>query len=378
MKGGVIAAALLLVLPLPGFGQTMLEGKNYDFKPATYSTAAPPTLGPDKAKGLVIWSHGRGETAAAEQAPPLALYFAQQGWDVYSLYRGWGSDDRTRAQQIVQAGVANAQTMGYGRIILMGQSAGAYASIDAARYGAAVEAVIALAPAAHGGGSTPGNAWRQNDFAMRGIWENYASVKAKVTVAYFTDDDYYEAHAPNVRGPWVARKLKELGVPHFVISQPGVANLTGHGAGQTWNFARRFGPCIYAFVETGAVPPCDDDGAAMPTFRIALPAEFPRREGDPYAGLWQGTWSHGRFTLIGFGDTGAADPKGLYRSGLSVAQEKPENYPLALKREGWGLSWPLGRFIYEARPAAEGTLAVVRYDPAKPNEKATATLRRID
>ena len=378
MMRRVVTAVLMALLPAPVFGQMMLEGKNYDFKPAEYSMPAPPTLGPDKARGLVIWSHGRGDTAASEQAPPLAHYFAQQGWDVYSLYRGWGSDDRTRAQQIVQAGVEKAQGLGYRRIVLMGQSAGAYASIDAVRYGAAVEAVIGLAPAAHGGGSTPGNAWRQNDFAMRSIWESYGGVKAKVAVAYFSGDDYYEAHTPNIRGPWVAKKLQELGIPHFVISQPGVGSLTGHGAGQTGNFARRFGPCIYAFVETGTVPPCDDDGASLATFRIALPTEFPRRDGDAYAGLWQGTWSHGRFTLIAFGDTGAPAPRGLYRSGLSSGQEKPENYSLALKRESWGLSWPLGRFVYEARPAADGTLAVVRYDPAKPNEQATATLRRID
>jgi hypothetical protein len=366
------------LLPAAAFGQVMVDGKHFELKPAEYSVAAPPTLGPEKAKGLVIWNHGRGETAASEKASPLALYFGQQGWDVYTLYRGWGNDDRTRALQIVQSGIEKAQSMGYKRIVLMGQSAGAYASIEAVRYGAAVDAVIATAPAAHGGGSTPNNAWRQNDFTMRTIWEKYEGAKARVAVAYFEGDDYYEAHAPNIRGPWVSQTLSKYGVSHFVISQPGFGSLKGHGAGQTWNFARRFGPCIYVFVETGTAPSCDDSPTTLATFRIAVPPEFPRQAGDPIAGAWQGTWSHGRYTLLAFSSETSGTRKGLYRSGLSISSERPENYELALTRQGDAASWKLGRYIYEVRPSADDTLAVSRHDPAKPDDKANALLRRAN
>lgn len=324
-----------LTAPTLAFGQTMVEGKHFDFSPAEYHAAAPPIQGPAKARGLVIWNHGRGMTNADHKAPPLALHFAHRGWDVYTLYRGWGSDDRIRALQIVGAGIEKAREMGYSRIVLMGQSAGAYAAIEAVRYGYEVEAVIGLAPAAHGNGSF----WQDNDFAMRPIWEKYADKKAKVVVAYFAEDDYYEAHAPNVRGPWLRKKLQSFGIPHYVINQPTIADLKGHGAGQSWNFARRYGTCILAFVESGEVPPCEEgDPGALATFQIVPPRTERLDLASPLAGLWHGTWDGGRLIAISIGGVSGDRVSARYLTGLGAnpSAETPNDieWPLTLTATG--------------------------------------------
>jgi hypothetical protein len=377
LAGYLFLVGLLLSPANPARAQHLSES-SFDFGPATFNTAAPaePTRGPDKAKGLVIWNHGRGDRAAAYEAPPLAWLFNQNGWDVYSMYRGWGVDARNTAVQLVMTAVERSRAMGYKRIVLMGQSAGAYASVESIAYIDGIEAVVALAPAAHGD-SGKSSSWRSNDFMMRGMWEKFGREKTKAVAAYFSGDIYYESEVPNLRGPWLRKRLTELGVPNMVISEPPFGNLNGHGAGQSWNFSRRYGHCILQFVETGRAPPCDEEPAAVNTFGIARPDGFDRRDGDPLAGLWFGTWSHGRFTLLALGNE-ANGQKSLYRSGIGDGINKPENIGFTLKRQGDSASWQLGRYIYTARVATNGALEVSRHDPAKPADKATALLKRLD
>lgn len=371
----LLGALVWLSVPAAAVGQTMVEGKHFDFSPAEYHAAAPPIQGPEKARGLVIWNHGRGMTSADHKAPPLALHFAHRGWDVYTLYRGWGSDDRLRALQIVGAGIGKAQKMGYSRIVLMGQSAGAYAAIEAVRYGYEVEAVIGLAPAAHGNGTY----WKDNDFAMRAIWEKYAGKKAKVAVAYFAEDDYYEAHAPNVRGPWLRDKLQSLGIPHYIINQPEIADLKGHGAGQSWNFARRYGACIFAFVESGEAPPCEEgDPSALATFQIVPQPAGRLDPTSPLAGLWHGTWGGGRLVAITMGGITGNQLAARYHAGLGAnpAAELPSDvdWPLTLTATGMMRETP--NAVFEFRRDGDrlfGTMTAKH----NPDLKDTIVLQRM-
>ncbi len=335
IRAALFWAATCFLIPVLAFGQTMVEGKHFEFSPAEYHAAAPEPQGPEKARGLVIWNHGRGMTAADHKAPPLALHFAHRGWDVYTLYRNWSTDDRGHAMLMVGAGIEKARQMGYKRIVLMGQSAGAYAAIEAVRYGYEVDAVIAMAPAAHGNGSS----WQDNDYAMRPIWEKFAGKQTKVAVAYFAGDEYYEAHAPNVRGPWLEAKLQSFGVPHYIINQPAVAGLNGHLAGHSWNFARRFGPCLFAFVETGEAPPCEEgDPRTLATFQIVSPRLDAAGAESPLAGLWYGTWGGGRLIAIPIDGVQGRHVSARYMTGLGANPdaERAESveWPLMLTESG--------------------------------------------
>lgn len=369
IRAALLWAATCFLMPALALGQTMVEGRHFDFSPAEYHAAAPAPQGPEKAQGLVIWNHGRGMTAADHKAPPLALHFAHRGWDVYSLYRGWGNDDRLRALQIVGAGIEKAQQMGYKRIVLMGQSAGAYAAIEAVRYGYEVEAVVALAPAAHGNGSY----WQDNDFAMRPIWEKFAGKKTKVAVAYFSGDDYYEAHAPNVRGPWLQAKLGGFGVPHYIINQPNVAGLKGHVAGHSWNFARRYGPCIFAFVESGEAPPCEEgDPRVLATFQIVPPELDSAGSASPLAGLWYGTWGGGRLIAIPIDGVQGNQVSARYMTGLGANPnaERAESLDWPLTLTEAGMHRETANAIFEFRREGKrliGTMTA-KHNPALKDE----------
>lgn len=361
----LIASLLLAADATPAAAQELIEGKHYEIVPAVYSGVAPiAPLGAENAKGVILWSHGRGNVAASEKAPPIALFFAQRGWDVFGAYRGFGVDDRARAQQIVQISIEWAKARGYRRIVLMGQSAGAYASVEAVRYGAEVEAIVALAPAAHGSasGSTASSSWRQNDFAMRSLWERYEGKKLRVAVAYFSGDDFYEANQPNIRGPWLKAKLEAYSVPNYIVNQPEVGALIGHGAGQFWNFARRFGPCLFPFVETGIAPPCaEDDPATLKTFEIAFPATA-IDSAEPFAGRWYGTWSNGRVQAIPiFGRQGNTLPA-RYISGVGATREgdPPENLNWPLTLAGETIRRETSNAIFEFRLDGPDRLAGTR------------------
>src|SRR5690606_20491798 len=223
--------------------------------------------------------------------------------------------------------------------------------------------VIALAPAAHGNGSY----WKDNDYAMRPIWEKFAGKKTKVAVAYFTGDEYYEAHAPNIRGPWLQAKLSSFGTPHYVINQPRVAGLKGHVAGHSWNFARRFGPCIFAFVESGEVPPCEEgDPGALATFRIVPPQALGST--SPLAGLWHGTWGGGRVIAIPIDGIEGSSVSARYMTGLGANPETERaeslDWPLTLTETGLRRETPNAVFEFRYDGGRLIGTMTARHNPA--------------
>jgi pimeloyl-ACP methyl ester carboxylesterase len=364
--------------------QTLIEGKHYELQPGAVTGAPAFTMrGPEQAKGVVLWNHGRGNTAASEKAAPLVALFAERGWDVWSLYRGWSADDRRQAMLMVGQGVEKMQAKGYRRVVLMGQSAGAYASVEAVRYDYPVEAVIALAPAAFGSfsGSTAGSNWRENDNTLRTVWERFENKKVKVVAAYFTDDDFYEGRHPHVRGPWLQQTMSKFGLPHLVLDQPSAAPLIGHHAGQSWTFARRYAPCILAFVETGIAPPCGNDEPAMlDTFEIRrLPASaFDASE--PLAGTWYGNWSGGRVLAIPILRRQGNQLAARYMTGASVGREidRVEDIDWPITDMGNGLlRRDLKTLTFEFQLEGPDRMTGKRIVKDKPNETQTAIFRRI-
>jgi len=107
--------------------------------------------GPQLATGLLVWSHGymagRNSTDSAPQ--PWVGHFTRAGYDLYRFDREWIADWASDATALADA-VARAKAMGYRRVILAGQSAGAWVSLAALQRGAAADGVISIAAAHHG------------------------------------------------------------------------------------------------------------------------------------------------------------------------------------------------------------------------------------
>jgi pimeloyl-ACP methyl ester carboxylesterase len=236
----------------------MLKGRDW-------KTAAPPLLaeigrlrpesywdnkGPQGAAGLIVWSHGymQGKDATASAPQAQVANFTMNGYDLYRFDRQWIRDWPGDATALAEA-ARKAKAMGYRRVILAGQSAGAWVSMAATMRGAPVDGVISVSAAHHGEVKD----MRDVSFA-RSEWQHVVKgIKPgpRLVVVNFANDTY------DVGGRMddARAALTAAGVDAIVISNP--EGFSGHGAAGDSAFGRKFGACIYGFIETGTrSPPC--------------------------------------------------------------------------------------------------------------------------
>jgi pimeloyl-ACP methyl ester carboxylesterase len=138
--------------------------------------------------------------------------------------------------------------MGYRRVILAGQSAGAWVSLAALQQGAAADGVISIAAAHHG------TVDKMRDQARaRAEWQRVLEgIKRgpRVIVVNFADDAYDVGGRMNDARSILARN----GVEAEIIDAP--EGFKGHSAADS-TFSRKFGACFAIFIETGKKqPPC--------------------------------------------------------------------------------------------------------------------------
>ncbi|MBS0519554.1 MAG: hypothetical protein JSR90_12750 [Proteobacteria bacterium] len=200
--------------------------------------------GPQAATGLIVWSHGymEGRDATASSPQGEVAYFTLKGYDLYRFDRQWIRDWPGDANDLANA-VRQARSMGYRRIVLAGQSAGAWVSLAATMRGAPVDGVISVSAAHHGqvkdmrDVSRPRSEWQQ---MVRGIKRG-----PRLVIVNFKDDAYdVGGRMDDARSAFAAS-----GVDAVVISNP--TGFSGHGAANGTAFPQKFGTCIYTFIETG-------------------------------------------------------------------------------------------------------------------------------
>jgi pimeloyl-ACP methyl ester carboxylesterase len=146
--------------------------------------------------------------------------------------------------------VRKAREMGYRRVVLAGQSAGAWVSLAALARGAPVDGVISIAAAHHGEVSK----MRGDTTRARSEWQNVvAALKPgpRVVLVNFADDAYdVGGRMADARSAFAKSSLDAV-----IIDNP--EGFKGHGAGNDMAFARKFGGCIETFIDKGTKqPPC--------------------------------------------------------------------------------------------------------------------------
>jgi pimeloyl-ACP methyl ester carboxylesterase len=206
--------------------------------------------GPQRATGLIVWSHGyKAGKNSTESAPqPWMGRFTHLGYDLYRFDREWINDWPGNATALAAA-VAKARQLGYRRILLAGQSAGAWVSLAALQRGAPVDGVISISAAHHGEVTKMRDTTR-----ARSEWQHLIEALKpgpKMVLVNFAGDDY------DVGGRMADARsaFAKSGVEAVIIDDP--SGFKGHFAGSDFSFARKFGPCIQAFVEKGTkLPPC--------------------------------------------------------------------------------------------------------------------------
>jgi dienelactone hydrolase len=218
-----------------------------DAQPIGALTPSPyyPQRGPRAATGLVIWSHGVTAGNDNTNGPPHGYInrLRDAGYDVYDFDRRW--PDYRKDLATLQAAVAEARGLGYGRVIAAGQSVGAWLSLEAAAKGALVDAVIAAAPARFG--KDMGTKRRENNRdELIPVLEKLRDRNVAVTLIFFTGDEY-DPGGTSLRARDV---LSQRGAARVLLldAPPGI---TGHSGAATLKFVLTYGDCIRDFVLRG-------------------------------------------------------------------------------------------------------------------------------
>jgi dienelactone hydrolase len=232
-----------------------------------------PVLGPARAIGAVVWSHGRSVSSEDSTAPipPYMSVLRDGGWDTFRFNRLRANDTLANSTQGLIEEVRALKQQGYRQVALTGQSFGAFLTLMAADASDEVDAVVVTAPAAYGSFSEYYNSWLNNATRLYPLLDQVRH--ARVMVFYFHGDDF----DPGGRGERSAAILTARRLPHVVIDQPPL--LTTHWAAATPQFAQLYGGCILGFLSAAAVS--DGAGCQNDTFLAG--------NGEPAAPFLQST-----------------------------------------------------------------------------------------
>lgn len=203
--------------------------------------------GPGAARGAYLWAHGRaagGQDSRGGQPQPHVRVFNNAGYDVLRFDRAPATDETDAAAAWMRSALSELRAQGYDRIVVGGQSRGAWNALQALQQPGLADAVVAVAPAAHGARGSAAWAWALDD--LRQVVKAARSPLARVVVANFTGDEF----DPDPEGR--ARIFRGLASPQVAallfLDRP--QGLDGHGAGADARFTQRYGACLLEFIES--------------------------------------------------------------------------------------------------------------------------------
>jgi len=232
-----VATAVLLLASAGARAQLWLDA----------AAANRPALGPARALGAVVWSHGRSvdtEDALAPD-PPYVTALRDGGWDAFRFNRLRASDELENSARRLVEEVHRLKQRGYRKIVLAGQSFGGFVALRAADASDEVDAVIVTAPAAYGSAATSHGGRRDNAAKLYPLLEQVR--RARIMAFYFGGDDY----DPGGRGERTKAILAGRRLPHIVVDRP--PGLWTHWAATTPAFSKLYGGCILGFLAAAEI-----------------------------------------------------------------------------------------------------------------------------
>jgi hypothetical protein len=346
-------------------------------------------LGPAGARGAVVWSHGRSITSE-DSLSPTPYYMAslqEGGWDAFRFNRMRDGDTLQDSARTLVRYVAELKGRGYKKVVLAGQSFGAFLSIMAADASDEVFAVIGTAPAAYGSFSEFYDSWRNNATSFYPLLEKVR--QARVMLFYFHGDEF----DPGGRGERSREILGRRGLQHLVIDQPRA--LTGHWAASTGLFTRRYAQCMLDFLGAERVRPdmsCEDNWGVRPSAQIPMPPSVQTASVQAgqtgqktwstdaaFLGRWYGFYPNGREILLTVEKVKDDEVTAVYALGPGL---EPDQQGEWVRRSGRVSGDQMvfrekGRNTLKYRLRADGRLAAtwIGLDGGSTLE---ATLRRLD
>jgi pimeloyl-ACP methyl ester carboxylesterase len=359
-----------------------------------------PAIGPAKAKGVIVWSHGRSINSEDSESPTPAYLSAlrEDGWDVMRFDRLSHGDTLSDSTKRLVDYTAQLKHDGYKQVVLAGQSFGAFLSLMAADSSTDVDAVVATAPAAYGSFDDFYDSWRLNATRLYPLLEQVK--RARVMMFYFHGDDF----DPGGRGERSRAILTQRGLGYAIVDQP--AYLSGHWASSTGLFLRRYGSCIRDFANNDQLNgelACEPRWGSTPSAELKLPPELadPKlarstaattsatgsaspatddgKVASGFRDTWYGFYPNGREVLFGVETVHGDDLSAVYAIGPSVDNKHPAAWT---RRKGRVVDDSFvfeekGKSTLRLRPRQDGGLSAT-WVSADGKTSMTAHLKPID
>jgi pimeloyl-ACP methyl ester carboxylesterase len=352
--------------------------------------------------GVVVWNHGRSVNVEDSESPspPYLRVLRDAGWDVLRFDRLRDGDMLSGSARRLVEQVGQLKKRGYRRVVLAGQSFGAFLALMAADASEDVDAVVATAPAAFGNFDEFYDSWHLNATRLYPLLERIK--RARVMLFYFHGDDF----DPGGRGEHSRAILSARQLGFSVVDQP--AFLAGHWASSTGLFLRRFGNCIRDFVDADRLEgeqACEPVWGEAPSAELRLPDELihPRktaraaapangasapaglatvsRAGNRMSGRqsWYGFYPNGREVLLSIENVRGTDLDAVYAIGPGIDENEPAEWS---RRKGHLVD---DEFVFDEegksklrfRPRADGGLSATWASPDGTTSMA-AGLRPVD
>ena len=395
MRQFIFAGASVLALGLMALASIPAAAIGLD--PAFHQSL----LGPQRATGVVVWNHGRSLDSEDYESPtpPYLRVLRDSGWDVLRFDRLRDGDTLSRSAQRLVDIVARLKQRGYRQIVLAGQSFGAFLALMAADDFAAVDAVVATAPAAFGDFQGYYDTWRLNAARLYPLLDHIR--RARVMLFFFHGDDF----DPGGRGVEARSILSQHGSGFVVVDQP--AYLVGHWISSSGAFLRRFGDCIREFANDDALHGelvCQPVWGEAPSAELRLPQELVHRQapapkltallgasarasfpaptinGVPSTDdTWYGFYPNGREVLVAIEAVSGRNLSAVYAIGPGIDKGEPAEWSRRAGRiDGDELVFARkGESTLRLRPQEDGGLGATWVSPDG-TTKMKAGLRRID
>jgi len=201
--------------------------------------------GPARARGVLVWAHGRnadGADSRGSQPQAWVRQFNNAGWDVWRFDRAPETDYTRAAGLWLRAALADLRRRGYARVVAAGQSRGGWNALQTLDTPDLADAVIAIAPAALTNLEDAAQAAQIAAF-RRLVAAAQGATRARVAVANFRGDPF--DGRPGERAE-ALRALADRSAAFLLIDRP--EGIEGHTAGRGEAFADRFGACLLLFV----------------------------------------------------------------------------------------------------------------------------------
>jgi pimeloyl-ACP methyl ester carboxylesterase len=354
-------------------------------------------VGPDRAIGAVVWNHGRSINTedSDSPSPPYLRVLRDAGWEVLRFNRPRDGDTLTASTRRLVELVGQLKHKGYRRIVLAGQSFGAFLALMAADASEDVDAVVATAPAAFGNFDEFYDSWRLNATRLYPLLERVK--RARVMLFYFHGDDF----DPGGRGEHSRAILSGRQVGFSVVDQP--AFLAGHWASSTGLFLRRFGNCIRDFIDADKIEGervCEPAWGEAPSSEMRLPDELvhPRAALRAAAGAaggsapagpasggisgrqsWYGFYPNGREVLLAIEEARGNDVLAVYAIGPGIDDDEPAEWShrKCHLADDEFIFDEKGKSTLRFRPRADGGLSATWTSPDG-KTSMEAGLRRLD